>query len=83
MILRVPLRSKNQWLRCKNAIRKQLAPSGAEIDDNQIHAAAISLLELVLKTGPGIMPDEAPADEAPPRRRLRVSQGSCEACEGL
>ena len=67
MNLRIPKRAEAQWLRCKAALREQLAPAGQAIGDSEIHSAAVALLETVL-TGPG-------ADEASPAYEARLPFG--------
>ena len=67
ILLRIPKRAEAQWLRCKDVLARRLAPAGQAIGDSEIHSAAISLLETVLKAGPGIVADDgAPANEARP-----------------
>lgn len=67
MNLRIPRRAEAQWLRCKAALREQLAPAGQAIGDSEIHSAAVAMLETCLRVGPGIIADEAsPVYEAPP-----------------
>ena len=66
MLLRIPRRAEAQWLRCKAALREQLAPAGqANRRQRNSFSAAVALLETVLKeAGPGA--DEAsPVYEAP------------------
>ena len=63
MNLRIPKRAESQWLRCKAALREQLAPAGQAIGDSEIHSAAVALLEACLRVGPGIIADDDPADE--------------------
>ena len=67
MILRIPRRAETQWLRVKIALREMLLKKGQEVSDYEIHSAAIALLEVALKCGPGIIADESSAMyEAPP-----------------
>ena len=59
MMLRVPRRCEQQWMRVKEALRAKLAPGGQEIGDTEIHSSAFALLEKVLKTEPGLDTDWA------------------------
>ncbi len=71
MIIKIPVRSEAQFLRVKAAVRDEMsrAAGGQAVPEFEVHCAIIALAEAVLKTGPGIIADDAaPVYEAPPLR---------------
>ena len=67
MHLRIPLRAEAQFIRCKAAMVKKIAPAGQVVGDTEIHSAMIAFLEAALQAGPGIIADESsPVYAAPP-----------------